>query len=249
MSEISSVAVTPVEDAAVAPLCADVAAAALTMARRFHAGATLWVAAPEWPAHAHHVAVEFVHPVVVGAPALPSFVLGEADQVVRARVLCQAGDLLLVVARATDPVARDLMRRAPAWGLSTVWIGSGARPTPGAADHVLWVDVEDPSLPLAGDYVRIYHLLWELTHVCFEHPGLLEEPPPVASGTCITCADEGRTAEVQVPPAAPGGAAMVRAGLGTEPVDVTLVGDVVPGDLLLVHAGFALTRLDPGGGS
>jgi hydrogenase maturation factor len=97
--------------------------------------------------------------------------------------------------------------------------------------------------------VRLYHLLWELTHVCFEHPGLLDEPAPIAEGSCITCSDEGRVAEVQVPPASPGAGALVRAGLGTEWVDVTLVGDVVPGDLLLVHAGFALTRLDSDGGS
>ena len=25
----------------------------------------------------------------------------------------------------------------------------------------------------SGDLVMLYHLLWELTHVVFEHPGLL----------------------------------------------------------------------------
>jgi hypothetical protein len=230
------------EEAALAPLCADLATAALAMARRFHAGATLWVAAPQWPAHAHHVAVEFVHPVVVGAPALPAFVLGEA-RVDRARLLAQAGDLLLAVARGHDPVAADLMRRAPAWGLTTIWIGSGPRPAPGAADHVLWLDADEPSAPLAGNYVRLYHLLWELTHICFEHPGLLEAPAPVPAASCITCGDEGRLAEVQLPATA-GEGALVRAGLGTERVDVSLVGKVEPGDLLIVHAGFALTRLE-----
>lgn len=221
----------------------DLAAAALAMARRFHAGATLWVAAPEWPSHGRHVAVEFVHPVVVGTRALPAFVLADADRAAQARVLTQAGDLLCVIARADDPVACDLLTRAPAWGLTTVWIGSGPRPAAGAADHVLWLDTDDPAAPLAGGYVRLYHLLWELTHVCFEHPGLLEPAPPVGEASCITCSDEGRVGEVIAPPSEHRGPARVRAGLGTEDVDVTLVGDVEVGDLLLVHAGFALTRV------
>jgi len=224
-------------------LCEDLASAALAMARRFHAGATLWVAAPAWPSHAHHVAVEFVHPVIVGKRALPAFVLAEADRAAQARVLTQAGDILLVVAAADDRVALDLVARAPAWGLTTVWIGSGPRPAAGAADHVLWLDTDDPTAPLAGGYVRLYHLLWELSHVCFEHPGLLEPAPPTAEASCITCGDEGRLGEVVMPPLAPGAAAIVRAGLGSEDVDVTLIGDVTIGDLLLVHAGFALTRV------
>jgi hypothetical protein len=226
-------------------LCEDLSTAALHLARRFHGGATLWVAAPAYPSHAHHVAVEFVHPVVVGTRALPAFVLAEADRAAQARVLTQAGDILLIVARADDRIALELLARAPAWGLTTVWIGSGARPVPGAADHVLWLDTDDPAAPLAGGYVRLYHLLWELTHVCFEHPGLLEPPAPVdALAACITCSDEGRLGEVLVPPTVPGSSALVRAGLGTEDVDVTLVGEVAVGDLVLVHAGFALTRVD-----
>jgi len=47
-------------------LSADLAGAALSLARSFHAGATLWVVSPQWEPHAHHVAVEFVHPVIVG---------------------------------------------------------------------------------------------------------------------------------------------------------------------------------------
>src|ERR1700741_3756356 len=54
-----------------ADLSADLAAAALDLARRFHDGATLWVISPQWEPHAHHVAVEFVHPVIMGKRALP----------------------------------------------------------------------------------------------------------------------------------------------------------------------------------
>ncbi len=48
----------------------DLASAALSLARRFAAGATMWCVAPQWPAHARHVAVEFVHPVIVGKRVL-----------------------------------------------------------------------------------------------------------------------------------------------------------------------------------
>src|ERR1700689_924057 len=57
----------------------DLAAAALTMARRFAAGATMWCVAPQWPSHGHHVAVEFVHPVIVGKRALPAISVDGAE--------------------------------------------------------------------------------------------------------------------------------------------------------------------------
>ena len=48
------------------------ASTALALARRFAAGATLWCWAPGAPEHAQHVAVEFVHPVIMGKRALPA---------------------------------------------------------------------------------------------------------------------------------------------------------------------------------
>ena len=68
------------------------------------------------------------------------------------------------------------MRRAAVWGLTTVWVGAGARPEQGIADHVLWVETEDPGAAYDGSLLIRYHVLWELTHVCFEHPGLLITP-------------------------------------------------------------------------
>ncbi len=48
--------------------------AALWLARRFAAGGRLVVDAPNCPDHAHHVAVEFIHPVVAGCRPLPAIV-------------------------------------------------------------------------------------------------------------------------------------------------------------------------------
>lgn len=223
----------------------DLAAAAFTLARRFAAGATLWCAAPDWEPHAHHVAVEFVHPVIVGKRALPAVALTGGGLVEQARLAVRPGDVLLAVAAADDPQVRAMMRRAPAWGAATLWIGHGPRPPAGAADHVLWLDDPDPSVPATGRFVLLYHLLWELTHVCFEHPGLLtpDTADDCADGVCVTCSDEGRLAEV-IGPADMLGGTPVRTATGEETVDTTLVGPVSPGDLLLVHAGAAITRLD-----
>lgn len=224
-------------------LASDLAGTSLALARRFHAGATMWCAAPGWEPHAHHMAVEFVHPVIVGKRALPAFAITGSGLVTRARSSVRPGDLLIVVAGADDPDAADLMRRAPAWGARSVWIGSGNRPPAGAADHVLWIDDQDPMTPATGQFVLLYHLLWELTHVCFEHPGLLTEPEDeCADEVCVTCSDEGRLGEVVAPPAEPFEPALVRTATGEESVDVTLVAPVEPGDLVLVHAGAALTR-------
>ncbi len=91
----------------------------------------------------------------------------------------------------------------------------------------------------------MYHLLWELTHVCFEHPGLLAEAADdCTDDVCVTCSDEGRLGEVVLSPEAEFSPALVRTATGEEAVDVTLVGDVAPGDLVLVHAGAAITRVD-----
>jgi hypothetical protein len=227
-------------------LADDLAVAALALARRFHAGATLWCVTPQWTPHAHHIAVEFVHPVIVGKRALPAVALVGPDIVAQARVCVRGGDIIVAVASAAEPGVLDLMRRAPAWGAHTVWIGAGDRPPGGAADHVLWQDHQGALAAATGRFVLMYHLLWELTHVCFEHPGLLAvDDAECADEVCVTCSDEGRLAEVLRAPDTPFGAARARTANGEEDVDVTLVSPVRPGDLLLVHAGAALSRLDP----
>lgn len=225
-------------------LSADLAAAALDVARRFHDGATLWVIAPQWEPHAHHVAVEFVHPVIMGKRALPSVALIDPDPVAAARVASQPGDLLLAVASADEPAVIDAMRRAPAWGVTTVWIGSGPRPPAGAAHHVLWIESDDPMVPATGRFVLMYHLLWELTHVCFEHPGLLRSPDDECTEeVCVTCSDDGQIAEVILAPQDSNGPALVRTCDGEQWVDVALLGEVAPDDLILVHAGTGIAML------
>ncbi|EUA52048.1 putative phosphoheptose isomerase [Mycobacterium xenopi 3993] len=108
-----------------AGLAADLACASLALARRFSAGGTMWSMSPSWAPHALHIAVEFIHPVVVGKRALPAVALSGPDLVDVARVSVSAGDIVVAVANADDPQVGSVMRRAPAWGATTIWMGSG----------------------------------------------------------------------------------------------------------------------------
>ncbi|MDT5089692.1 MAG: hypothetical protein QOG47_2399 [Mycobacterium sp.] len=221
-------------------LAADVAASAFTLAKRFAAGATMWSIAPSSEPHAMHIAVEFVHPVIMGKRALPAVALTGPNLVDLVRVSVQPGDIVIGVGAAADLDLRSVMRRSPAWGATTIWIGSGERPTAGGADHVLWLDDPDPRIPATGGFVLFYHLLWELTHVCFEHSGLLN--PESSEQVCVTCSDEGRIGEVVSPSA--DGMAAVRTARGVEKVVTALIDPVAAGELVLVHAGTAIIRLE-----
>ena len=223
-----------------AELAQDLAATAFTLAKRFAAGATMWSIAPMWEPHALHIAVEFVHPVIMGKRALPAVALTGPDLVDLVRVSVRPGDIVVAVAGADDAQVRSVMRRSPAWGATTIWIGSGARPGAGAADHVLWLDDPDPRVPATGGFVLFYHLLWELTHVCFEHSGLLK--PECGDDACVTCSDEGRLGEVVT--ASADGQAAVRTARGVENVVTTLVDPVAAGELVLVHAGTAIGKVE-----
>ena len=223
-------------------LAADLAAAAFTLAKRFAAGATMWSIAPSWEPHALHIAVEFVHPVIMGKRALPAVALTGPELVDQVRVSVRPGDIVIGVAGADDSQVRSVMRRSPAWGATTIWIGSGERPEAGLADHVLWLDDPDPRVPATGGFVLFYHLLWELTHVCFEHSGLLK--PECTEAVCVTCSDEGRLGEVVT--ASADGIAVVRTARGVENVVTALVDPVAAGELVLVHAGTAISRVGEG---
>ena len=236
-----SAQVSPIEGvetgtAALGGVADDLARAALALARRFNAGATMWCASSAWPFHAHHVAVEFVHPVIVGKRALAALTVAGPGLVPTLRASVRAGDIVCVLAPGDDAGVQDLMRRGQAWGVETVWIGHGTRPPAGAADHVIWLDTPDP-LVASEQFVRIYHMLWELVHVCFEHTGLLKPEPECTDEVCITCCDEGRLSEVV---AVEGDEAVVRTPDGEAGIDISLVDRPDPGDLLLVHAGFAI---------
>ena len=246
MTSVSGVSDTVLDRGLGAELAEDLAATAFTLAKRFAAGATMWSIAPSWEPHALHIAVEFVHPVIMGKRALPAVALTGPELVDLVRVSVRPGDIVVAVSDADDAQVRSVMRRSPAWGATTIWIGSGERPTAGMADHVLWLDDPDPRVPATGGFVLFYHLLWELTHVCFEHSGLLKPDAECSEDVCVTCSDEGRLGEVVSAPEegeAPG-MAIVRTARGVESVVTALVDPVAVGELVVVHAGTAISRVE-----
>jgi hypothetical protein len=185
------------------------------------------------------VAVEFVHPVIVGKRALPAVHVEGSDVAGALRLLSRPGDVLLALSSGHDRYMVDLLRRSEAWGLTRLWLGAGVPPTAGLAEHVVWSPASDAAY--SGDLVLLYHLLWELTHVVFEQPGLLDSGPPSSDEVCRTCSDEGRVAEIRAVRADGTADAVVR-GV-SETLDISLVA-ASPGDLVLAHAGVALTTLE-----
>ena len=177
---------------------------------------------------AAHVAVEFVHPVIVGKRALPALATAGL-------VAGRPGDIALGLAhrRGDAPVA-SFLSSASKRGLLTIAFGA----EPMDADYAFAVECDDPAV-VQEVQETAYHVLWELVHVFFEHPGLLQD-------ACVTCGDVAVETEVV---AVRGATAVVRRGGAEEEVAIDLVEGVQVGDRLLCHAGVALERLeaDPAG--
>jgi len=137
------------------------------MAERFARGGRLiaFGRSPAARSDARHVAVEFVHPVIVGKRALPAIGLaGEGGDV--------AGQVALIV--APDDVAMGFGEDCD--GAVAVARGRGCLTIAFAPAGAEW-EFEPPT---SDPYIRqelietLYHVLWELVHVFFEHRGLLE---------------------------------------------------------------------------
>lgn len=139
------------------------------MAERFARGGRLLAAActPAERSDARHVAVEFVHPVIVGKRALPALALtadGEslADQV---GLLARGEDIL--IGFGDEAALAAAMQRARTAGCLTLGFAERC-----GAEHVFKPPSDDP-LVCQELVETLYHILWELVHVFFEHRGLL----------------------------------------------------------------------------
>jgi D-sedoheptulose 7-phosphate isomerase len=169
-----------------------VAAACHAMAVRFHRGGKLVVFGTGGAStDAQHVAVEFVHPVIVGKRALPAISLttdvatvtgiAERDGVAaifahQIRFLADPADIALGLS-ADGNTASVLagLEVARERGLLTIALagGDGGQIAAGkTADHVLLTPSADPRV-VKELQVTAYHVLWELVHVFFEQPGVL----------------------------------------------------------------------------
>jgi D-sedoheptulose 7-phosphate isomerase len=138
------------------------------VAERFSRGGRLIAVADtaQGRSDASHVAVEFVHPVIVGKRALPAIAVSTHEGALRERVDLAAEPHDIVVAFGCSGETVAALRAAALRGCLTVAFD------PIGAEWELDASVSDP-------FVRqelaetAYHLLWELVHVFFEHRGLL----------------------------------------------------------------------------
>jgi D-sedoheptulose 7-phosphate isomerase len=107
---------------------------------------------------ARHVAVEFVHPVIVGKRALPALALtAEGGPLPDQVALVAEPDDMVIAFEAGDP------ETAAAAALA-------------AERGCMAIEFEPPGEPFVRQELveTSYHILWELVHVFFEHRGLLE---------------------------------------------------------------------------
>jgi D-sedoheptulose 7-phosphate isomerase len=172
---------------------AAIADACHAMAVRFHRGGKLVVFGTGGAsADAQHVAVEFVHPVIVGKRALPAISLTTDVATVtgvaardgmaaifahQIRYLAAPEDIALGISADgnCESVAAGLAA-ARQRGLLTIALvgGDGGMIARGAAaEHVLTAPAGDPRI-VKELQVTTYHVLWELVHVFFEQPGVLD---------------------------------------------------------------------------
>ena len=162
------------------------------MARRFiRGGRLLSFGVGAAATDAQHVSVEFVHPVIVGKRALPAIALpndlptslglATADPrgflAAQLEVIGGSEDIALgMVHSPTDPglpAVSCALERAGSQGMLTIFLGAeGAA----HADYVFQVSDQDPFV-VQEIHETLYHVLWELVHVFFEHKGLLEDRP------------------------------------------------------------------------
>jgi D-sedoheptulose 7-phosphate isomerase len=143
------------------------------MAERFARGGRLISLglSPAARSDVRHVAVEFVHPVIVGKRALPAIGLAREGGSLTVQVELTAEPEDIVIAFGTDEPESLETREA-----LDIAIARGCQTITFSATGAEW-EFEPPS---QDPFVRqelaetLYHVLWELVHVFFEHRGLLE---------------------------------------------------------------------------
>ncbi|HEY4131274.1 MAG TPA: SIS domain-containing protein [Gemmatimonadaceae bacterium] len=150
------------------------------LAQRFHQGGRLLAVGDSAAARsdARHVAVEFVHPVIVGKRALPALALtGTIDEIERdVTLLVEPHDMLFVF--GSDARLGESITAARARGALTVAFADLA------ADWTFIPPGDD--LFIRQELVEtFYHVVWELVHVFFEHRGLLDDDGASINTTTI----------------------------------------------------------------
>lgn len=163
------------ESERIALLCAQ-------LAERFAAGGRLiaFGMSPAARSDARHVAVEFVHPVIVGKRALPAIGLtADAGVLAQVETLATSRDVVLAFGcdgRLEGAERRAVLGAARAAGCLTVAFDHIG------ADHEFVPPIRD-AFAQQELVETLYHVVWELVHVFFEHGAIphAEESDPGSS--------------------------------------------------------------------
>jgi D-sedoheptulose 7-phosphate isomerase len=137
------------------------------VAERFARGGRLIALgeSPQARSDVRHVAVEFVHPVIVGKRALPAIGLSrEGGSLERQAGLIAAPDDIAIGFDAGSAAALALARERGCLTIAYEPLGAEWEFEPPSSDPFVCQELAETH----------YHLLWELCHVFFEHRGLLE---------------------------------------------------------------------------
>lgn len=166
-----------------------IAQACWRMARCFHQGGRLLAfGIGAMATDAQHVSVEFIHPVIVGKRALPALALtndnatlsshasnGDSAFVRQLRVLARPQDIAIGFSLdGRDQEVNAALETARQLGLLTLGLAGGEAEALKKleVDFDFIVPSRDP-LVIQETHETLYHILWELVHIFFEHEGLL----------------------------------------------------------------------------
>jgi D-sedoheptulose 7-phosphate isomerase len=138
------------------------------LAERFARGGRLiaFGLTPAARSDARHVAVEFVHPVIVGKRALPAIGLaGEGGSLPeQVELIAEPDDIAIAFGTEQADAAIAVARARGCLTLGFGPVGAEWEFEPPAADPAIRQELVE----------TLYHVLWELVHVFFDHRGLLE---------------------------------------------------------------------------
>ncbi len=172
-------------------------AASLQTAKAFHRGRKLLVCGNGGSAtDAQHVAVEFMHPVVVGRKALPAICLANDMAMVTAVAndvgfddiftrqliaLGQEGDVVLCI--STSGNSENLLhafQTARRMKMTTIGFagGDGGRMAEMCAGGLLDFCFSVPTSSIhriQETHVALYHIMWDMVHTFLQHKSLVEE--------------------------------------------------------------------------
>lgn len=168
-----------------------VTAACWAMARRFHQGGRLLAFGNgAWATDALHIAVEFVHPVIVGKRALPALALTSDSASISSSMArgepTNFARQLAILARPQDIALGfspdgncanvvEALTMACGRGLLTLGLTGNDGGVLGRSELDYCFVVPSGAPPVIQEtHETLYHILWELVHVFFEHEGMLK---------------------------------------------------------------------------